>query len=176
MPRFLRALAPRVDDMIVYGQVSPGDEWAVPGGFAYGDGVPGPGERARRAAFEQCFLGVESFAHVAVVEVAEIDAADLAQLRVQLALQMVNRLGAPGLGAALPVADDEIAYTLEIAELPVGTRLVIERSVDEDGEIHESLRRVQVPAQEGAGAGGGLDHEALRLWGVEPGSGDASER
>lgn len=163
MPRFLKALAPRVDDMLAYGDVSPGDEWAVPGGFAYGDGVPDAREPRRRAAFEQCFLGVESFAHAAAVEVAEIDADELGRLRMQLALQMVGRLGAPGLGAALPVADDEIAYTLEIAELPVGTRLVIERSVDAAGEIHETLKRLQPPADAVAAA---IDHASVRLWGA----------
>ena len=149
-------MPPTDSDLELYGHLSPGDEWAVPGGFAYGDLDAPRLSGTRLAAFERCFLGIGSFGHVPTVEVAEIDEAELETLKLQLAMSMVSKLGAPGLGAALSVAADEIAYTLSLATLPPGTRLVLEREWADDG-IREDIKRVQPPRPQ-------VDHGEVRLW------------
>ncbi|WP_295538788.1 DUF6505 family protein [uncultured Thiohalocapsa sp.] len=160
MPKFLRTLPPSDEDRQLYTPVSPGDEWAVPGSFAYAGVDPASLPDSLQASFAHCFLGIDSFAHASVVEVAEIDQAELDGLRLQLALAMVQRLGAPGLGAALPVAEDEIAYALSLAVLPVGTQLLLEREW-RDGDIQENVHRLQ-PAPNP------LDHSQLRMFGSDP--------
>lgn len=117
-------------------------EWAVPGGFEFADDTPVTLVGKRRQAFANGFLGLASFGRSTFVAVASADETVRRRLTEVLAGHFVERYGAPGMDAARPVAEQEIAFAAELcADYEAGTTMAVTREIGPDG-VRESFRRV----------------------------------
>lgn len=144
--RLLRTLRFDATDERVFERAAAADEWAVPGGFAFSDDTPETLVGRRLQAFRSGFLGLESFGWSTFVTVASIEPVTLEELAVRLARHFVERYGAPDVGAALPVAHDELAFALSLGEPhPVGTVLAVERELTGEG-VRERFRVIRPQA------------------------------
>jgi hypothetical protein len=144
--KLMRTIRFDSSDDHVYDRTAGPDEWAVPGGFAFAALTDVPSGRARQA-FSNGLLSLESFGRSTFVAVAEIDDVELARLTEGLARHFVSDYGAPEIAAALSVAREEIAFTVELCrDAPVNTVLAVQRSFDEEGRIRERFHSVAAPA------------------------------
>ncbi len=156
--RFLRAIRLDESDAQVFERPATPGEWAVPGSFAFLDVDPSALTGKRLQAFNQGFLGTESFGWSSLVEVAEITDLEYKGVIERLAHHFVEHYGAPGLDAALPKAREEAEYTASIAEHEPHTLLAIDREASAEGVV-ENLRVVRLS---------GADHSRLKVFGIEP--------
>lgn len=133
-------------DSRVFERAAEDGEWAVPGGFEFANDSADTLVGKRRQAFANGFLGLAGFGRTTFVAVASADTAVRERLVGALAAHFVDRYGAPSLEAARPVAEQEIAFAVELcAEYAVGTTLTVSRELG-DGGVRESFRRVATEA------------------------------
>jgi hypothetical protein len=150
----------RLDDSDgrIYEPAAAAGEWAVIGTFYFWDADLENLSGQTRQAFVHGFLGTQSFGWGTLVSVAEITPDELDAITLRLALHLVNRFGAPSIEAALPAAQEEIAFAAGLCGHAVNTLLAIQR--DFIGEqITESFRIIRPPTA--------AAHEQLHLWGVD---------
>lgn len=152
--KFLRAIQLDASDRQVYHRVAQPGEWAVPGSFALWDAEPDHVDGKIREAFRHGFLGTETFGHTTLVVTAEIDQAELQQIRERIIRHLIEQHGAPSLEAAQPIAEDEIRFAMELCEHPPGTLIAVERSTGPEG-VEEQFRVVKPDAG---------DHAQMKLW------------
>jgi len=142
MRKFPRVVRLDTSDLHVFPQAATPGEWAVPGSFVFAEaGIEGLAGK-ERLAFAHGWLGTTSFGFAALVEVAEISAADYAQVVEQLARQFVQRYGAPDLIEALPAARAEADYAAGLCDHKVHQLLALERDEGPEG-IVERVRLVR---------------------------------
>lgn len=147
--KLLRTIRFDASDESVYAQAAPAGEWAVSGAFAFADLERSAIAGKTRQAFANGFLGVASFGRSTFVTIAEASGGDHAAIAMQLAMHFVASYGAPGLEAALPAAEDEIAFAASLAQdLPINTVLTVRRVFADDGTIREEFRTIRPPAGE----------------------------
>ncbi len=165
--KFLQVARLDDSDEYVYSVAARTDELAVTGSFVFSFAEEDPaglsGKQAQ--AFRNGFLGLDSFGWATVVRVVEISDAQYAEAIERLARHFVEQYGAPSIGAALPVARQEVEYASGLCEHPAGTMLTVERQA-ENGEIHESFKRVQ-PRQNQVADWQGNSGE-VRIWDMFP--------
>lgn len=144
MVRLLKTIRfDRTDDRVFPEAAAPG-EWAVSGAFAFAD--PAGLEGKPRQAFANGFLSVDTFGWSTFATVANAEEALREELTERLARQCIERLGAPDLAAARPVAEAEIAFVAELcADAPINTVFAVSREVGEDGQVREAFRTVEPP-------------------------------
>lgn len=141
-PRFMRTIRFDVSDEYVFERAAEAEEWAIPGGFAFANDTADTLTGKRKQAFQAGFLGLESFGWSTFVVVAETDAGTLDVLAQRLAAHFVERYGAPSIEAALPVAQEEIAFARSLCDPhPVNTLLAVERELTAEG-VRERFRTV----------------------------------
>jgi hypothetical protein len=144
MARLLKTIRFDQTDDRVFPQAAGLGEWAVSGAFAFAD--PAALQGKPRQAFVNGFLSVESLGWSTFVTVASAEEGVREELAEMLARQCVERLGAPDLPAARPVAEAEIAFVAELcAEVPINTIFAVSREVGDDGEVREAFRTVSPP-------------------------------
>lgn len=136
LPRTLR-LDP--SDTFVYSRAAEPGEWAVTGSFRFFGADVGRLSGKQRQAFRAGFLGVDSFGWSTLVIVTEATAGERADLVEKLAEQLVAQCGAPGLEAARPAAEEEVAFAQSLCDHPPNTLLAIHRAGEEEG-IRETFR------------------------------------
>ncbi|MCV0395604.1 MAG: DUF6505 family protein [Rhizobiaceae bacterium] len=136
LPRTIR-LDP--SDTFVYSRAAEPGEWAVTGSFLFFGVDPGSLSGKDRQAFRAGFLGVDSFGWSTLVVVAEATGEERAAVVEKLAAQLVARCGAPGLEAARPAAEEEVAFARSLCDHPPGTLLALHRA-DEGAGIRETFR------------------------------------
>ncbi|QYU67021.1 hypothetical protein J4558_18980 [Leptolyngbya sp. 15MV] len=136
LPRTIR-LDP--SDTLIYDPVAAPGEWAVPGGFSFGEEVPETMPGKRRQAFRGGFLGLGSFGWSTLVEVAEASAAEREAAVAALAAHLRAEHGAPDDAAALDAAEQEIAFAETLCDHPPGTLIALTRSIEE-GDLRERFR------------------------------------
>lgn len=159
MTRLLRTIRFDDSDEQVFPKAAPADEWAVSGAFAFAADEPDGLSGKRRQAFSNGFLAIRPFAWSTLVSVADIDDAELAGLVDALADQLVKRFGAPDRASAVPFARAELEFVADLCrDAPVNTLLAVQREHNEDGEVHETFRKIEAP--------GGPVH--ARIWDVVP--------
>lgn len=142
----LRTLRFDATDERVFERAAAADEWAVAGGFAFSDDTAETLTGKRLQAFRSGFLGLSSFGWSTFVAVAVIEPETLEELAVRLARHFVEHYGAPDVAAALPVARDELAFALSLAEPHApNTVLAVERELSEEG-VRERFRTVRPPS------------------------------
>lgn len=129
-------------DSRVFERAAEDGEWAVPGGFEFAGDTAETLVGKRRQAFANGFLGLASFGRSTFVAVASADDTVRRRLVEVLADHFVDRYGAPDRAAALPVAEEEVAFAAELcAEYEPGTTLTVARELGPDG-VREAFRRV----------------------------------
>lgn len=145
-------------DTHVFATAAAPGEWAVSGAFAFADASPESIKGAELVAFGQSFLGLVSFGRATLVQVSEADDRDIESAIVALARHFVSDWGAPDMGTARPVAEEEVAFAEGLcADLAPGRLLTVEREFGEDG-IVEKFRAVDRPK--------GMDHS--KIWTMVP--------
>src|SRR5262249_48438423 len=92
-----------------------------------------------RAAFRGGVLGVASFGWSTLVQIVDATQEDRHALVDMLTMQMRERLGAPGFGAARAAAAEEGAFAASLCDPPRDTLIAVRRTF-EDGAIREAFR------------------------------------
>ena len=136
LPRTIR-LDP--SDSFVYSRAAEPGEWAVTGSFLFFGADAGKLSGKERQAFRAGFLGIESFGWSTLVVVTEATAEERAAAVERLAEQLVARCGAPGMEAARPAAEEEVAFAQSLCDHPTGTLIALNRA-GEGAEVRETFR------------------------------------
>ncbi len=155
--KFPRCIRLDASDTHIFPHTSAPGEWAVPGGLTFAGCDPETLDNKTRLAFQTGWLGTESFGWCSLVEVADIDEAEFAQVVERLAAGFVSILGAPDLAAARPDAAAEAKYAATLCEHDPHTLLALERGLTEEGIVERF--RVIVPER-------AQDH--ARIWDIVP--------
>jgi Family of unknown function (DUF6505) len=132
-------------------------EWAIPGSFAFAGPDPTQLTGKAQIAFKSAWLGLTSFGHTTLVEVAEIEEAEFFAAVERLARHLQEAYGAPDFGAALTAARQEVDDAASLCDHKLGTLLALERQPGDTGII-ERVRVIQ-PAR-------AQDH--ARIWEIVP--------
>lgn len=152
-----RAIRLDQSDQHVFERPCEPGEWAVPGGFAYWEADPARLEGKAQLAFRSGWLGLTSFGHTTLVEIAEIDEAAFFAAVERLARHIETTYGAPSFGHALAAARQEIDDAAALCEHKLGTLLAVERAPSDEGFVERF--RVIEPAR-------AADH--AKIWQVVP--------
>ncbi|WP_193370869.1 DUF6505 family protein [Pelagibius marinus] len=159
--RLPRALRLDQSDLHVFERPCDVGEWAIPGSFAYAGLDPARLEGKAQIAFKSAWLGLTSFGHTTLVEVAEVGEADFFAAVERLARHIEEAYSAPSFGQALAAARQELEDAAGLCEHKLGTLLAIEREPRDEGFVERF--RVIEPARAG-------DH--AKIWEITP---DTSE-
>ncbi|MGD1878981.1 MAG: DUF6505 family protein [Kiloniellaceae bacterium] len=153
-----RAVRLDLSDQHVFDRPADPGEWAIPGGFAYWEIDPARLEGKAQIAFRSAWLGLTSFGHTTLVEVAEIPEADFFAAAERLARHIEAGYGAPSFGHALAAARQELDDAAGLCEHKLGTLLAVQREPSDDGFVERY--RVIEPAR-------AADH--AKIWEIVPG-------
>jgi hypothetical protein len=133
--RLPRAIRLDQSDLHVFERACEPGEWSIPGGFAFAGADPVHLEGKAQLAFRSGWLGLTSFGHTTLVEVAEIEEAEFFALVERLARHLEADYGAPSFGHALAAARHELDDAAGLCEHKLGTLLALEREPDEAGFV-----------------------------------------
>lgn len=137
--KLLRTIRLDPSDTFVFERAAEPGEWAVPGAFVFARSDIAALEGRGRAAFRSGFLGVESFGWSTLVQVVDAGPDDRLAAVALLAKRLVERFGAPNIDAAMPAAEEEIAFAASLADHPKGMLVAMART-HEEGAIREAFR------------------------------------
>ncbi len=148
--KFLKAV--RLDDsddriLADEGGAAENGEWLVSGGYAVCDLAHG--HRRPRCHCDTTFIAVAAPRRCTIAEVADIDDATYEQLKEALARHFLDELGAPSLETARAAAEDECAYTAELAAgFPAEVWITVKREPTKDGvgERYSVFKRLMIGA------------------------------
>ncbi len=146
--KLLRTIALDPSDTFVFDEAAEPGDWAVSGAFRFCDRDPATLTGKSRSAFRSGFLGVRSWGWSTLVQIVHATAEDRRTLVELLAMQLVERFGAPDLASAHLAAEEEVAFAESLCIHPVSTLVAVHRSAS-DGEVRESFRRLKL--REGQG-------------------------
>jgi hypothetical protein len=146
--KFLKAV--RLDDSDARmfageGGAAEDGEWVVSGGYAVCDLVQG--HRASPCHCDSTFIAVGARRRCTLAEVAEIDETAYEQVRQALSRHFHEELGAPTAEAACAAAEDECAYTADLADgFPADTWITVRREPTADGvgERYSVFKRLMI--------------------------------
>lgn len=145
--RFLRAV--RLDDSdarVLSGDGAAEDgEWLVSGGYAVCDLARG--HRTPRCHCDSTFVVAGCSRRCTIAEVAEIEEPEYERVKGLLASYFLETLGAPSLEAATAAAEDECAYTADLAAgFPPEVWITVKRepSADGVGERYSVFKRLMI--------------------------------
>ena len=141
--KLLRTIALDPSDTFVFDAAAEPGEWAVSGAFRFYDADPAALVGKERAAFRGGFLGVQSWGWSTLAQIVPATAEDRRGLVELLARQLVEKFGAPDLATARPAAEEEVAFVETLCTHPVSSLIAVHRA-DENGEMRESFRRLQL--------------------------------
>ncbi|WP_417772756.1 DUF6505 family protein [Stappia sp.] len=161
MKRLLKAIRLDQSDTRVFPTAAEPGDWLIPGTFAFRaytqEGLSGKVEQA----FLSGFLSLGNFGWSTFATADTISQEDLAGLIDRLAAHFVEEEGAPSVEAARSVAEAEIADACDLAEGVEGSALLtIERTLDEEGQLHERFQLFSPDDEEG-------EEPHARVWDVE---------
>jgi hypothetical protein len=145
--KLLRTIRLDPSDTFVFERPAEPGEWAVSGAFEYWDRDLSALTGKDRAAFRSGFLGVSSMGRSTLVQIVEAKEGDRAAVVDMLARQLVERFGAPDIGAAHAAAEEEVAFAESLCEYPPDILVAVHRT-DDNGAIREAFRSLQA-AQNG---------------------------
>lgn len=145
--RLPRAVRLDQSDLHVFEHPCDVGEWAIPGSFTYAGLDPTHLEGKAQLAFKSAWLGLTSFGHTTLVEVAAISEADFFAAVERLARHIEAAYGAPSFGHALAAARQELDDAAGLCEHKVGTLLALEREPGAEGFVERF--RVIEPARAG---------------------------
>ncbi|MEP1209918.1 MAG: DUF6505 family protein [Rhizobiaceae bacterium] len=146
--KFIKSIRFDPSDTMVFDNAAGPDEWAIPGGFCFAGLGEGEIQGKSKQAFSNGFLSLESFGFSTFVSVAEIDEGRVPDLSNDLAQCFHAHFGAPSVEAALPMAETEIQFVVDMcADVAINTIFTLRRFFDENGEIREEFRIVDAPGE-----------------------------
>lgn len=146
--KFLKTIRFDPSDLHVFEHYAAQDEWAVAGGFLYSNCHEGELEGKQKQAFSNGFLSVQSFGNSTFVSVAEIDESELDFVVKMLAKQFLEKLAAPSLEEALPVAQEEIQFVCDLcSQAPINSVFAVSRHFDDNQEVCEEFSIVNAPTE-----------------------------
>ena len=131
--------------MLSEGGAADDGEWVVSGGYAVCDLARG--HRTPHCHCDSTFVAAGSARRCTIAEVAEIEAAEYERVKARLANYFVDALGAPSLEAAAAAAEDECAYTADLAAgFPPEVWITVKRepSADGVGERYTVFKRLMI--------------------------------
>lgn len=145
--KFLKTIRFDTSDEHVFEQAAGEDEWAISGAFAFSHMTEEDVKKGKvRQAFANGFLSAESFGHSTFTSVAECGEDDLAEIEQNLARHFVERYGAPDTDAALPAAQEEARFVLDLCgDSLINTIFTVRRRFGDDGQIKEEFRTIKSP-------------------------------
>jgi len=146
--KFLKAV--RLDDSdarIFAGEGGAAEDgaWVVSGGYAVCDLAQG--HRTTRCHCDSTFIAAGARQRCTLAEVAEIDDAAYEQVIQALSRHFLEDLGAPTIEAARAAAEDECAYTADLAEgFPAEAWITVSREPTADGvgERYSVFKRLMI--------------------------------
>lgn len=148
--KFLKAVRLDDSDARIYaeeGGAAEDGEWVVSGGYAVCDLAVG--HRRLPCHCDTSFIAVKSHGRCTIAEVADIDSGTYANLAEQLAQHFLNDLGAPSPEAAREAAEDECAYSAELAAgFPAEVWIAVKREPTAEGvgERYSLFKRLMIGA------------------------------
>lgn len=146
--RFLKAVRlDDSDDRVLEGEggAAVDGEWVVTGGYAACDLARG--HRTARCHCDTTFVAAGARRRCTVAEVADIEELAYEGLKRTLARHFLEDLGAPSPEAAAAAAEDECAYTAELAAgFPADVWITVKREPKEDGvgERYSVFKRLMI--------------------------------
>jgi len=146
--KFLKAVRLDDSDDRLYadeGGAAVDGEWVVSGGYAACDLARG--HRTARCHCDTTFIAAGARRRCTLAEVAEIGEAELERVRQALVRHFLEDLGAPTPAAAAAAAEDECAYTADLAAgFPAEVWLTVKREPTEDGvgERYSVFKRLMI--------------------------------
>ena len=129
----------------------------MPGGASFAGCDPAELDNKTRFAFQNGWLGVDSFGWSTFVEVVDITDEEYAKVIESLARGLVSVLGAPDMETAMPPARAEAEYAAGLCDHKPHTLLALERGLEGDGIVERF--RVIVPERT-------QDH--AKIWEIVP--------
>jgi hypothetical protein len=146
--RFLKAV--RLDDsddriLADEGGAAADGEWVVSGGYAVCDLAYG--HRTPHCHCDSTFIAAGTSRRCTIAEVTDIEDAAYEQLKQALARHFLEALGAPTPEAAAAAAEDECAYTADLAEgFPAEVWITVKREPTADGvgERYSVFKRLMI--------------------------------
>ena len=139
LPRTIR-LDP--SDTFVFERAAEPGEWAVSGAFVFWNQDPATLGQKQRVALRSGFLGIDSLGWSTLAIVTEATEADRKTMVESLAVQLLEKFGAPDAQAAHLAAEEEVAFAASLCDHLPQTLLAVQRSI-EDGEIRERFRTLK---------------------------------
>ena len=146
--KFLKAVRLDDSDERIFadeGGAAADGEWVVSGGYAVCDLAHGHGRP--RCHCDTTFVAAGSRRRATLAEVSEIDAAAFEALKESLARYFLEELGAPSPEVARAAAEDECAYTADLASgFPADVWITVKREPTEDGigERYAVFKRLMI--------------------------------
>ena len=146
--RFLKAVRLDDSDARIFaeeGGAAEDGEWVVSGGYAVCDLAQG--HRGVRCHCDSTFIAAGTRRRCTLAEVAEIDEAAYERVKQALSRHFLEELGAPTIEAARAAADDECAYTADLAGgFPADAWITVRREPTEDGvgERYSVFKRLMI--------------------------------
>ena len=139
LPRTIR-LDP--SDTFVFERAAEPGEWAVSGAFVFWNQDPVTLAKKQRVALRSGFLGIDSLGWSTLAIVTEATEVERRAVVARLAVQLLERFGAPDMEAAHGAAEEEVAFAASLCDHPAQTLLAVQRSI-EDGEVRERFRTLK---------------------------------
>lgn len=143
MMQLARAIHFDESDQNVFASPARTGEWCISGGFEFSNWGEADLIGKQRQAFANGWMGLETGGRATFVAVTKIEEAEMATLRDLLAQHFVTYYGAPGLEAARPVAQEELAHMADLcSDHAPNTLLTVMRELTEAG-VKESFRAIE---------------------------------
>lgn len=139
LPRTIR-LDP--SDTFVFSRAAEPGEWAVSGAFVFWNRDLEKLDQKQRVALRSGFLSIDTLGWSTLAIVTEATEAERQAMVERLAVQLMEKFGAPDIAAARGAAEEEVAFAASLCDHPAQTLLAVQRSI-ENGEIRERFRTLK---------------------------------
>ena len=129
-------------DLNIFDVSSEEGEWAISGAFEYSKDSESSLIGKRKQGFSNGFMGLGTFGRSTFVSISKLSIKNKKSLLNELAQYFMEFYGAPNIEVALPVAEEEIDFMIDLCdEHDVGTLLTVNRTLGVNG-IHEKFRHL----------------------------------
>ena len=127
-------------DLNVFRNPANEGEWAISGAFEFSNEIEKNLIGKKKQEFSNGFLGLTSYGRSTFASISSLSKIEKKNLVNKLAEYFVTNYGAPDIASAIPVANDEINFMIDMCkDQSFGSVLAVRRSFKED-KIHEEYR------------------------------------
>jgi hypothetical protein len=140
--KLLKTVRADPSDTFVFDKAAEPGEWAISGALMFAQLDPATLVGKARAAFRSGFLGIGSFGWSTLARIVEASDEDCKEAVEQLAVRLMERLGAPDLMTARSAAEEEIAFAASLCDHPTGMLVAVSRRYEAD-VTREAFRTLQ---------------------------------